>query len=109
MRSDVQIDLYLDQDQPKPRILAVPRNQQPPQTSTPLSRLSIPARFRFEGKLWQASGETLSGPDLNMQAVEADVEGYPLLAKPDAKPPYDHLYLETEQGSGVFADFRPAS
>lgn len=101
-------DVYLDTSQSKPKIVLLPKGQQTGQTSS-LKKLSIPSQFQLNGKTWQPSGETLSGDNLHMKEAGPEIGGSAVCIPSDAQTPYTDLYLETDSGSGVFADYRPTS
>lgn len=101
------VNIYIERDTQSPRVVTVPRGQEPPQAEQRVRQLNVPDQFRLEGKLWQPSGEAVTSDTTKLKDSGMSVGGNVIYAQQGATQPFGELYLETEPGSGVFVVYTP--
>lgn len=96
------INIYIENKQPAPKVTVAPKGQQPPSTAQNAQQVDLPGAFKYQGKTWNASSTAVMSSSTKLKDIGVTVDGKPLYADQDAKPPYDQLYIETSPGSGIF-------
>lgn len=104
------VNIYVQRtpEQPnrRPVIVVVPEGQQPPRSDgMRLSEVDVPAEFRYQGSVWQASDQATSPDPDDLVDTGANIEGKDIYAERNDRPPYDTVYVETEPDSGVFVRY----
>lgn len=106
------VNIYIERERPPqqgPRVVIVPREEQPPQARERFRRIDLPSRFRYQGEVWEPSDEALIGDQVNLRDTGASVDGNVIYADQFAERPYDELYLETEPGSDIYIKYEKTS
>ena len=99
------VNIYINTDQPSPQVFVVPRGQQRPNGAQNAQQVTLPGAFNYQERTWSASDQAVTSDTMKLKEIGVSVNGKPLYAAQDAKPPYDALYLETSSGSGVFLKY----
>ena len=99
------VNIYVQDRQPSPKVIIVPRDQQPPPSAQGATQVTLPGAFKYQGKTWTASDEAITSSTAKLKDIGATVDGNPLYAGQGAEPPHDTLYLETSPGSGIFLKY----
>ena len=102
------VNIYIEREQPRPSVILVPRDEQPPQARERLRQVDLPDRFRYQNKIWEPSGDTVISDEANLMDTGASVDGNIVYAEQYTAPPYDDLYLETGPGTGIYIQYEPA-
>lgn len=100
------VNIFIERNRPT-AVIIVPRGQEPPEARENLEEVALPGEFRYRNRIWQATTEVVMGDQANLRDIGATVDGNPIYADQDARPPYDVLHLETEKGSGIFIKYKP--
>ena len=103
------VNIYIEREQPNPRVIVIPQSQQPPEAKERLSLVNLPSRFRYQGRAWEPSDEAVSGDTINLRDTGASINGNIVYAEQGTEPQYDALYLETKPGSGVYVKYTKTS
>ena len=99
------VNIYINNKQPSPEVYVVPKGQQLPSGAQNAQQVTLPGAFNYQGRTWSASDQAVTSDTMKLKEIGVSVNGKPLYAAQDAKPPYDALYLETSSGSGVFLKY----
>ncbi|MHB0913059.1 MAG: hypothetical protein ACYC2Y_06400 [Armatimonadota bacterium] len=104
------VNIYIERSRPEqPRVIIIPRNEQPPSNQGRVQRVDLPGRFRFEGRMWQPTDRDVLTARADLQETGYEVSGRQIYVRSGAESPYDELYVETEPGSGVYVKYEPTS
>jgi hypothetical protein len=102
------VNIYIERQQPAqqgPRVIVVPQNQQPPEAIERLRRVDLPSRFRYQGSVWEPSGQAVMGDTTRLRDTGASIDGNIVYVEEGTESPYYQLYLETEPGSGIYIGY----
>ena len=103
------VNVYIDREQPRPTVVVVPRDEQPPEAGRNVTQIDVPSRFRYQGETWEPSGTTVTPDAADLTETGVSVGGRNLHAPRGAEAPYDELYLRSEKQGGVYIQYTPRS
>ena len=100
------VDVYVERGTTPPVVHVVLKGRKPPAPMDRLSRVNLPAAFKYRDKPWVPSGEAVTASDAKLMDIGVTVDRNLVYADQDARPPHKSFYLETAPGSGVFIKYR---
>lgn len=101
------VNIYIEREERQPSVIIVPRGENPPEARERLRQVDLPATFSYQGRTWEPSNTAVSGDEVDLLDTGASVDGNIVYAQRGDTPPYDHIYLETEPGSGIYIRYDP--
>ena len=99
-------EIYLERGTTPPVVHVVLKGRKTHGQVERLSRVNLPAAFKYRDKTWVPSGRAVTASDAKLMDIGVTVDGNLVYADQDARPPYKSFYLETSPGSGVFVRYR---
>ncbi len=103
------VNIYIEKQPSGPNVIVVPQGAQPPASTKGLSKVNLPAQFQYQSKTWNPTKQAITGNNLGIKDTGDAVRGNEIYVDQDSQSPYDHVYMETATGSGVYLKYEPSS
>ncbi|MHB1001040.1 MAG: hypothetical protein ACYC27_17495, partial [Armatimonadota bacterium] len=86
------VNIYIEQREAQPRVIVVPKDEQPPEAKDRLRQLDLPGSFRYQDKVWEPSDQAVTGDTAELRDTGANIDGNVIYAQRSDTEPYDDLY-----------------
>jgi hypothetical protein len=108
-QTGTNVNIYVGKDQNQPNVVVVPKGGQAPSSASGMQQVNLPGEFRYSNTLWKVSRQAVAGDNANLKKTGDSTGGKAIYAEQSAQEPYDHVYLETRPGSGIFLRYDKSS
>ena len=81
------VEIYVERGTTPPVVYVVLKGRKPPAPMDRLSRVNLPAAFKYRDKTWVPCGEAVTASDAKLMDIGVTVDGNLVYADQDARPP----------------------
>ncbi|HAH88310.1 MAG: hypothetical protein WCT06_06320 [Armatimonadota bacterium] len=103
------VNIYVSKDHKQPNVIVVPKGGQTPQSTNNMQQVNLPGELQYDNAQWKVTRQVVAGDNTNLKDSGDSAGGRTIYVEQNAQKPYDHIYLETESGSGIFLRYNRSS